>query len=118
MTIDAAVLAFTLEVGRASREAGVASPVVRVEALSPGVLAQHQPGEVTLGLATAWAATDRGIRRARPWLRCIARHEVAHEARRHRPLTLAERDANEAEIGPFLRTAWSERDPRCEAHLR
>ncbi len=117
MTLDAAVLAFTLEVARASSDVDLPEPppVVLVD-LPSGILAETVPGEIRLAIHAAQAARD--LRRPKSWLRCIARHEVAHRRLGHNPTTREGFDEAEAQAALLLRARWNERDPHCEAHLR
>jgi hypothetical protein len=117
MTAAEALLVFVVEVTRASKEVGGIGPVRVVLAdLPAGVRAETVPGEIRLAYDTAFRATR--ARNPRPWLRCIARHEVAHRALDHRPRTRLEVKRNEAEIPRFLLTVWNEGDALCNARLR
>ncbi len=117
MTLADAVLAFTLEVARAASDVDLPEPppVVLVD-LPPGILAETVPGEIRLSIGTAQAARD--LRRPKPWLRCIARHEVAHRRLGHNPTTPEGLAEAETQAALLLRARWNERDPHCEARLR
>lgn len=117
--IAEALLAFTLEVNRAARESGLPeAPAVVLADLGPRAYAATVPGEIRLAWRSAAIHERLGARQGRRWLRCIARHEVAHRALGHEPRAVAELAGLEAEVGAFMLKRWRERAVACEGHLR
>lgn len=111
-----ALAVFALEVGRAWTDSGAPGPVPRVTVAELTCLVQAEtvPGEIRLGVCTAAQAARGGRYRSRPWLRCIARHEVAHRVLGHAPRDPRELPGLEAEVAAFMRTRWREPWPNCE----
>lgn len=127
MSPSEALLAFVLELTRASKDMGLQPPKAHIVTEPPAEAddawaytnwTKDTPAKpvvvlTDLGVLTYITAYQRRSTRAvaKRWLRCVARHEIAHVYLNH----LSGGPEAEAAVGKLLKDRWNEPTPQCNA---